>query len=44
MTGALIIDVPNIPAAPSISSPTKIGFKENHAQEVQALYPELVLG
>lgn len=44
MGGALIIDVPNIPASPSISSPTKIGFKENNAQEVQALYPELVLG
>ena len=44
MTGPLIIDVPVIPANPSISSSTKIGFKENNAQEVQALYPELVLG
>ena len=38
MGGALIIDVPNIPAAPSISSPTKIGFKEGHAQEVAFAY------
>lgn len=44
MTGPLIIDVPVIPANPSISSSTKIGFKENNAQEVQTLYPELVLG
>ena len=40
MTGALIIDVPNIPASPSISSPTKIGFKENHAQEVAFAYTD----
>ena len=40
MTGALIIDVPNIPAAPSINSPTKIGFKENHAQEVAFAYTD----
>lgn len=40
MTGALIIDVPNIPATPSISSPTKIGFKENHAQEVAFAYTD----
>ena len=40
MTGALIIDVPNIPVSPSISSPTKIGFKENHAQEVAFAYTD----
>ena len=40
MGGALIIDVPNIPASPSISSPTKIGFKENHAQEVAFAYTD----
>nr|DAF47569.1 MAG TPA: shufflon protein [Myoviridae sp. ctByu2] len=40
MTGALIIDVPNIPASPSISSPTKIGFKESHAQEVAFAYTD----
>ena len=40
MRGALIIDVPNIPASPSISSPTKIGFKENHAQEVAFAYTD----
>lgn len=40
MGGALIIDVPNIPASPSISSPTKIGFKENHAQEVAFTYTD----
>lgn len=40
MGGALIIDVPNIPAAPSINSPTKIGFKENHAQEVAFAYTD----
>ena len=40
MGGALIIDVPNIPAAPSISSPTKIGFKESHAQEVAFAYTD----
>ena len=32
MTGPLIIDVPVIPANPSINSPTKIGFKENGAK------------
>nr|DAL87996.1 MAG TPA: Putative tail protein [Caudoviricetes sp.] len=40
MGGALIIDVPNIPASPSISSPTKIGFKESHAQEVAFAYTD----
>lgn len=40
MGGALIIDVPSIPATPSISSPTKIGFKENHAQEVAFAYTD----
>ena len=40
MTGPLIIDVPNIPASPSISSPTKIGFKEDHAQEVAFAYTD----
>ena len=40
MTGALIINVPNIPATPSISSPTKIGFKENNAQEVAFAYTD----
>ena len=40
MGGALIIDVPNIPASPSISSPTKIGFKEDHAQEVAFAYTD----
>lgn len=40
MGGALIIDVSNIPASPSISSPTKIGFKENHAQEVAFAYTD----
>lgn len=40
MGGALIIDVPNIPASPSISSPTKIGFKQNHAQEVAFAYTD----
>lgn len=40
MTGALIIDVPSIPATPSISSPTKIGFKENHAKEVAFAYTD----
>lgn len=40
MRGALIIDVPNIPASPSISSPTKIGFKESHAQEVAFAYTD----
>lgn len=40
MTGPLIIDVPVIPASPSISSPTKIGFKESHAQEVAFAYTD----
>lgn len=40
MTGALIIDVPNIPATPSINSPTKIGFKDNGAQEVAFAYTD----
>lgn len=40
MGGALIIDVPSIPATPSISSPTKIGFKENNAQEVAFAYTD----
>ena len=40
MGGALIIDVPNIPASPSISSSTKIGFKENNAQEVAFAYTD----
>lgn len=40
MTGPLIIDVPNIPASPSISSPTKIGFKEDHVQEVAFAYTD----
>ena len=40
MTGPLIIDVPVIPANPSINSPTKIGFKENHAQEVAFAYTD----
>ena len=40
MTGPLIIDVPVIPANPSINSPTKIGFKENGAQEVAFAYTD----
>lgn len=40
MTGALIINVPNIPATPSISSPTKIGFKESSQQEVAFAYTD----
>ena len=40
MTGPLIIDVPVIPATPSISSPTKIGFKEDHVQEVAFAYTD----
>lgn len=40
MTGPLIIDVPVIPATPSISSPTKIGFKEDHGQEVAFAYTD----
>lgn len=40
MGGALIIDVSNIPASPSISSPAKIGFKENHTQEVAFAYTD----
>lgn len=40
MTGALIINVTTIPATPSISSPTKIGFKENNAQEVSFAYTD----
>ena len=40
MTGPLIIDVPVIPANPSISSSTKIGFKENNAQEVAFAYTD----
>ena len=40
MTGPLIIDVPVIPANPSINSPTKIGFKESHAQEVAFAYTD----
>ena len=40
MTGPLIIDVPVIPANPSINSPTKIGFKENGTQEVAFAYTD----
>ena len=40
MTGPLIIDVPVIPANPSINSPTKIGFKEKSAQEVAFAYTD----
>ena len=40
MTGPLIIDVPVIPANPSINSPTKIGFKETGAQEVAFAYTD----
>lgn len=40
MTGPLIINVPVIPANPSINSPTKIGFKENGAQEVAFAYTD----
>lgn len=40
MTGPLIIEVPVIPANPSINSPTKIGFKENGAQEVAFAYTD----
>lgn len=40
MTGALIIDVLSIPATPSISSPTKIGFKESSQQEVAFAYTD----
>lgn len=40
MTGPLIIDVPVIPANPSINSPTKIGFKEDGAQEVAFAYAD----
>lgn len=40
MTGPLIIDVPVIPANPSINSPTKIGFKEDGAQEVAFAYTD----
>lgn len=38
MTGALIINSPSIPPVPSISSPTKIAFKEKNAQEVAFAY------
>lgn len=40
MTGPLIIDVPVIPANPSINSPTKIGFKEGNLQEVAFAYTD----
>lgn len=40
MTGPLIIKAPVIPANPSINSPTKIGFKENGAQEVAFAYTD----
>lgn len=38
MTGALIINSPSIPPVPSISSPTKIAFKEKNVQEVAFAY------